>query len=421
MRTYTIFLLFAICLILLCPMTATADDMHVRVLKNGVSLHEQPDADSQVMVKAGEGWILHVSDKGVQTDSTGTQWYGIWEIDDEPDGEVSYWYVHHAFQKDAVYVLASDVAPLDGSSAPSPAPVAVAKTTPSSSAKAPAAVSDDDKLFMEGQSQSGTNRLGKAGLDQILSCLQKQPESMQWVKDVFFYQGGVDCFDLIGPGKHSFYNLPIIERTIGLNLDIREGVTPESVNGQFFLNPLIGHWVVENFTGVQAAFPDLFAKGQSIYEKNKHIARSFVYSYIYLTRYDNFDKQVQAYKKAASEDQDMLEYLRQFMPAPEQAYDTAQYDFDISFADAGYPDGYSRFRFAVGFWLRRGIDGSAQSFKSAMDALMQEYDADWYAQQTAKQPAKQPEKQPAKQPEKQPEKQSGKQPGKKPGLEKWFQ
>ena len=125
--------------------------------------------------------------------------------------------------------------------------------------------------------------------------------------------------------------------------------------------------------------------------------------------YDNFDKQVRTYKEAAGAGQDMLEYLRQFTPAPEQAYDTAQYDFDSASTDNGYVDGYSRFRFAVGFWLRRGIDGSAQSFKSAMDALMREYDADWYARQTARQP------------EKQPEKQSGKQPGKKSGLEKWFQ
>ena len=45
--------------------------------------------------------------------------------------------------------------------------------------------------------------------------------------------------------------------------------------------------------------------------------------------------------------------------------------------DAGYNE-YSRFRFSVGFWLRRGIDGTAEVVWKLMDKIMREYDGEWY-------------------------------------------
>ena len=355
MRNCYCLLLMTVCVMFFYPTTAIAEIGDMFVLKSGAPLHGLPDVNSTVYVKAEEGWILHAFEEVTAKDNT--RWYNIWEIDSDLDDEISYWYVHHAYQTDSLYVRADDVR----------------RYNP-----------EDNLFFLEKQGPSGTNLLGRAGLNQIVSCLQAQPDKMQWLRDVFFYQTGVLCFDLIGPrASGDFYNLSPLERTIGASLDIRPHSTivssdVYSLKEQFFLNPMIAHWITENFIGLKITFPDIFAKSKSVYEKNKYIARSFVYANQYLTRYANFDEQVQAYKEAASAGMDMIDYLKRFKPAPEQGYDNVRYDFDGE-GWLGYRDGYNRFRFAVGFWLRRGIDGSAQSFKTAMDGLMREYDADWYS------------------------------------------
>jgi hypothetical protein len=130
----------------------------------------------------------------------------------------------------------------------------------------------------------------------------------------------------------------------------------------------------------------LFVIAKNIYDHNKYIPRSFAFAYEYLTKYDDYAKQVEAYKTEAQESLKqggggMLGYLAKFKPNPTQKYDVQKDDIvDSWYQEEVYPDGIISFRLAVGFWLRRGIDGSALEFKKLMDIIMNEYDAQWYAQ-----------------------------------------
>ena len=241
----------------------------------------------------------------------------------------------------------------------------------------------DSLVVLTDDSISGTNRLGNIGLRGVMQCLQQLPKDRQWLRDIFFYSNGVACFDIIGPEKTGFFNLSVLESTMGISLDMRPEnaiVQLDEFGGdayQLFLNPLATHFVRDNFVGLGDTSPELLASAQAVYDNNRDIARSFVYAYVYLTRYADFDAEVEAYRIAVQRGRNMLQYLRQFTPAAGQGYENATHDFDGK-GEVGFPDGFNRFRFAVGFWLRRGIDGSVYSFKSLMDSLMFEYDEAWY-------------------------------------------
>ena len=179
------FFLSVMCVVFMFSPNARADSIDLYVIKNGASLHAKPDDSSQVLQKAREGWILHA--ESVVTGTDNAQWYRIWEIDSEIDGEINYWYVHHAYATDAVYVRASDVRPN------------VPDKSPSNK--------NDDQFFLQIETPSGTNKLGKAGLGSILACLQAIPINRQWLKDIFYYNDGTECFNLLGPGKNEAFQI----------------------------------------------------------------------------------------------------------------------------------------------------------------------------------------------------------------------
>ena len=357
--TNVVFLLtFVSALFLFSPEALADSEIDLYVLNDGTALYSKPDSNSSVVQRAWKGWILHA--KTSVTGPDNVKWYRVWEIDSDVDAEISYWYVHRAYGVDAVYVRAKDVR---------------ADSAEQDTGK------DDNLIFLPKNNDSGTNTLGKTGISSIVSCLQNVPANRQWLNDFFFYSDAIDCFDLAGPGKTHFFDTLSLERTIGLALEVRPKSTIEGANslGQTYYNPMVARWIIENFTGLKANSPELFALAQTAYDKQRYIARSFVYAYVYLTLYDNFDKQVQAYKEAANRDENMLEWLERFTPNPKQNYDIYFHDFDGD-GWIGYRDGYNRFRYAVGFWLRRGIDGSAHAFKTLMTDLMKEYDGAWFAQ-----------------------------------------
>ena len=357
------FFLSVMCVVFMFSPNARAESVDLYVIKNGASLHAKPDDSSQVLQKAREGWILHA--ESVVTGTDNAQWYRIWEIDSEIDGEINYWYVHHAYATDAVYVRASDVRPN------------VPDKSPSNK--------NDDQFFLQIETPSGTNKLGKAGLGSILACLQAIPINRQWLKDIFYYNDGTECFNLLGPGKSDFDDFQSVERTMGIDIDVRPTTASEkhaensAPFSHIYYNPKAAQWVAENFTNLKATSPEIFRQAQTVYARNRSIARSFVYAYEHLTLHDDYEHQVQTYKEAVANGENMLPWLQRFSPVPEKKDEILLHDFDGE-SWVGYLDGYNRFRFAIGFWLRRGIDGSAHSFKTLMDTVMQEYDASWYAQ-----------------------------------------
>lgn len=229
--------------------------------------------------------------------------------------------------------------------------------------------------------------LSDAAKAQLLRCFGEIPADRSWLRDVFFYHDGMKClsFNTYRDVSYVFYNLSLLEELSGLPLDTRPDSTivaedNYSSGAQLLLNPAFVKWLDVNFTQLQEKNPPLHAFAQKVYGSQKEIARSFVFAYEYLTKYDDYQKQIQLYKKEAeaSEYPDMLSFLKQFRPDPQQGYDKVANDYDDE-GYTGFEDGINRFRFAVGFWLRRGIDGTASDFKSLLASLMQEYDADWFA------------------------------------------
>ena len=144
------------------------------------------------------------------------------------------------------------------------------------------------------------------------------------------------------------------------------------------LNPLFVRWVADHFTGLAAKDEKLATLARQAYNKHRHIARAFVHANTYLTRYTELAKEVDDYKKAFESDAyGMVRYLADFTPDDAQGYeDEIEENWDES-ASAGYEE-YNRFRFSVGFWIRRVMDGSYEDIRKVMDTAMREYDGEWY-------------------------------------------
>ena len=240
-----------------------------------------------------------------------------------------------------------------------------------------------DAKYFNGTTESGTHRLTNSGILKAFMCMGGIESDRQWVRDILFYSDGAICLNFSGRREGNFYDLSGLEQAMGTTLDLRPNSSvvsggAYSLDTQLLINPLAAKWVAENFTGLKKRSRELYEFAQNIYNKNNGVARSFVYAYDYLTQYDDYEKQLQAYKEAVADGMNMLDFLQRFKPAKDQGYDNRLDDFDGE-GWIGYDDGYSRFRFAVGFWLRRGIDGSLYAFKELMEKMMQDYDADWYA------------------------------------------
>lgn len=230
------------------------------------------------------------------------------------------------------------------------------------------------------------NTLSEEDKSKLFHCLKEIPSGNGWLRELFFYNDGMACLNFAHTrtGPRSFYNLALLEQASGVPLDSRpeSKIVAEdnySIRGQLMINPELVRWLDANFTGLQEKSPLLYSLAKEAYESKKGVVRSFVFAYEYLVKYDNYQNQIYQYDEAAWGNRaDMLDYLKRFSPAPEQGYDKTKDDYDDG-GNTGYRDGINRFRFAVGFWLRRGIDSTADDFKNLLVKIMQEYDAEWFA------------------------------------------
>jgi len=204
----------------------------------------------------------------------------------------------------------------------------------------------------------------------------------EWLKSFFLYGGGMDCFKkntTYTKKGYDFYNLTALEILSGLKIDQRDGnrLTSNdtySQGEQLYISPKFAKWLYNNFTTEKSNSPlyNLFSK---VYEKNKYLARSFFLSYKYLLKYKIYDKEVMKYKQAAANRREMLDYLgKTFDPVLFKEYEKNIYDYSNGY----YDDGYNRFRFNIGFWLRRGIDGTSVIFKDSLIQILKMYDGSWY-------------------------------------------
>ena len=224
------------------------------------------------------------------------------------------------------------------------------------------------------------NSLTVSEISTIISCMAAIPEDRQWLKDIFFYHAGYGCFRReqdppITTKTITMYE-EVLEATSGLSLEARALSNKQQweLLGQRFLNPDILKWFTENFTQLDSRDKAL---AQETFNRQWRVAHALVHAHTYVTRYNNFTEHVETYKAMAEKGEDMHQYLGTLKPDSAQGFEDEIEDNWDGFGNAGY-DEYSRFRFSAGFWLRRGIDGTAGDAEKLMDMVMREYDSEWY-------------------------------------------
>jgi hypothetical protein len=212
----------------------------------------------------------------------------------------------------------------------------------------------------------------------IGKCFSKiEGTYVEWLKSLFLYKDGMDCFRKNTNYKRSgFYNLTALELLSGLKIDQREGNTitaDDSYTGekQLLISPKFAKWLYNNFVLVDKD-SYLFKITSNVYQQNKYLIRTFYYSHQYLSKYKQYDKEVKKYQLAVDSGKEMLGYLSSFYPDPSQNYNKEIYE---------YNHGFDRFRFGIGFWLRRGIDGTNEIFNNSLIKILNTYDYDWYNKQ----------------------------------------
>jgi len=127
--------------------------------------------------------------------------------------------------------------------------------------------------------------------------------------------------------------------------------------GKNFLhvNPSMITWVLDNLLVPTPAYSEI----QDLYDaKGKKFLKSFVYAYKYLHEEKNFSDEVNAYKEGINQNKHMVSYLED------------KYHDDI--LNSSYDTSYIH----IGFWLRRGIDGSDQAVLDALKKILETYDSE---------------------------------------------
>jgi hypothetical protein len=185
--------------------------------------------------------------------------------------------------------------------------------------------------------------------------------------------------------KRGFYNLRPIERLSGLKIH-RQRASSERSFSRF--NPAIVRW------GHQNLIPDpqaglLGQPCQKIYDRLfSRFFRLMVESRLYLQRKQSQRKEQAAYLKAMKRRRfDGIDYLQKRFSGALPNYDIDQDGTNFTPA------------MAIGFWIRRGIDGTADELWTGLTKLMQLYDGSWWQARMQQLPAERwPKRRPRKPP-----------------------
>ncbi len=155
---------------------------------------------------------------------------------------------------------------------------------------------------------------------------------------------------------------PYLEYVSGLKTYTKEYNYEENIS---YFNPEMIQWVSYNFYDK----PD----GKTLGVNNKDIYNSFFkenlreYARVYvgLKKRGDFDKKVEEYKESLKKD-------------PYSGVDfTDNFTITLKLDIKSEPREYEDYRI-VGFWLRRGIDGTEKVSWSSLRRTMEDYDKEWF-------------------------------------------
>ncbi|MDR2442258.1 MAG: hypothetical protein LBE31_01905 [Deltaproteobacteria bacterium] len=149
-------------------------------------------------------------------------------------------------------------------------------------------------------------------------------------------------------------------------------------------NPDFISWVEGNFILLprDPNSPDYQAR-LKLYLVLRYRLLRLAYAWQYLNQYQDLEIEAQKYREAYLDEfyDDILTYLARYKPDPRQNYDDGLFNVDLEgdviWGNGDYEDGLYGFRFDVGFWLRRQLDGTASHLSTLLEKTLELYDPQW--------------------------------------------
>lgn len=216
--------------------------------------------------------------------------------------------------------------------------------------------------------------------ERVGECFNKN-SSDGWIKSFFLYGSVTDCINKKSDSKKlGFYDISVLERLSNTKIDLSDETDMQcsKISGKCYswgdrsnhkfvhVNPKFVKWLDKTFVSTNSKILQQIMP--NIYQNNHtQTLRRAMKVYAYLNS-KNFKNQVNSYQKSLDNNQDMLGYLF-------QTYENEMKDF--------YPNDVENSVLDAGFWLRRGMDGSAKDFYSLGMNILKKYDTDWYIQNKA--------------------------------------
>ncbi len=198
-------------------------------------------------------------------------------------------------------------------------------------------------------------------------------EGTNGILDYYGQQGLLYC---ITKGSNSRYEgsysmIEAIKNYTGIDA-LQNKYDPSDAGLKFkYINPEVVKWGYNNMIPDPESY--IFGvKCKTIYNKMfKRFARLMVQSYSYLTVQKNIENEAEEYKnKMESEPYfDAISYLNTKY-GPGRPFDESVSTYDEYYGMTS--------QVAIGFWLRRYIDGSFDQLYVGLNKLMRKYDQEWY-------------------------------------------
>ncbi|MDR2442259.1 MAG: hypothetical protein LBE31_01910 [Deltaproteobacteria bacterium] len=221
----------------------------------------------------------------------------------------------------------------------------------------------------------------------IISCFTDNESNRLPTTTNYFYQDALPCIEnykkLPAP-YHKHYevneileyisNIPIDRRGTWINFD------PYREVDFIHWNPAFITWVERHFVllNLDPYSPEYQAR-LKIYLANRYQFLRMAYAWEYLNKYNDIEVEAKKYQKAnlGQFKGRMLFYLARFRPDPRQNYDDGSFNEELEpecWSEAEYNDEIYGFRYDVGFWLRRQLDGTATQMSSLLSRIIELYD-----------------------------------------------
>jgi hypothetical protein len=234
--------------------------------------------------------------------------------------------------------------------------------------------------------QAEENQLSESQRSEIISCLQDDLYESQWVSDILYYNDVISCFNL-SKKEYNFYSTSIFEDLSNILIDLRNtDKDPNYYDELRFSSTDFIHINTEFLKWIDVSFVSLannpedqgFKSRKAIFNKYKQHIRPLVYAYEYLFKYKDIELESNNYLEASQGQykDNMLEFLERYKPDKAQDYSLDELEFKSDDA-AGYPDNINRFRYSVGFWLRRKLDGTLIECRDLLKKTINIYDPEW--------------------------------------------